>query len=122
MPFVHRSEDGGVLAVYEDFIEGTEEIAPDDPALKAFILKNIPSVGGVLDDEWVSSDLAMVRVLEDLISVLIEKKVVLFSDFPEGAQQKLQDRSRIRKEVTYVEDLFGGGDDHFGGGGNNDLF
>ena len=122
MPFVHRSEDGGVLAVYEDFIEGTEEIAPDDPALKAFILKNIPSVGGVLDDEWVSSDLAMVRVLEDLISVLIEKKVVLFSDFPEGAQQKLQDRSRIRKEVTYVEDLFGGGDDDFGGGGNNDLF
>ncbi len=120
MPFVHRSEDGGVLAVYEEFIEGTEEIAADDPALKAFILKNIPSVGGPLDDEWVSSDLAMVRVLEDLISVLIEKKVVLFSDFPEGAQHKLQDRSRIRKEVTYVEDLFGSGDDELGG--NTDLF
>jgi hypothetical protein len=42
------------------------------------------------------SDLDMIRVLEDLISVLIRKGVVRITDLPEVAQAKLVGRSKAR--------------------------
>ncbi len=112
MPFVHKDAAGKILAVYTDPVEGGEEVAPDDPALKEFIQSNIPggdaSGGG---NEWMESDLALARVIEDLIEVLIDKKVIMFTDFPEGAQKKLLSRRGLRKEFDLVEDLNGEGDD-----------
>lgn len=43
----------------------------DDPALVDFITKNIPSAN--ISDEWVQSDLALLRIVDDLVDVLIEK-------------------------------------------------
>lgn len=105
MPFVHRDENGTVLAVYEEHLEGTEEVEADDPDLVAFIERNMPQAG-VIADEWLMSDLALARVMEDLIEILMDKKVLMFTDFPEGAQQKLRERRGLRKEINYVEDLF----------------
>ncbi|MDD9876000.1 MAG: hypothetical protein OXR84_01015 [Magnetovibrio sp.] len=107
MPFVHRDAEGNILAVYEEFVEGTEEVDPADPALTAFVQRNLPQVGNMVGDEWLQSDLALARVLEDLIEVLMQKKLILFTDFPEGAQRKLRERRGLRKELSYVEDLFG---------------
>lgn len=42
------------------------------------------------------SDLDMIRVLEDLITVLIRKGVVRITDLPEAAQSKLVGRSKAR--------------------------
>ena len=109
MPFVHKDAAGKILAVYTDPVEGTQEVAPDDPALKDFIQSNIPGTDG--GNEWMQSDLALARVIEDLIEVLIDKKVIMFTDFPEGAQRKLLDRRGLRKEFDLVEDLFGDGED-----------
>jgi hypothetical protein len=53
------------------------------------------------------SDLALARVMEDLIDVLIEKGVIMFTDFPEAAQKKLLERRGFRKEFSYVQNLFG---------------
>mgnify|MGYP000858242913 len=119
MPYVHRDAEGTILAVYEEFVEGTEEVDPADPALVEFVRRNLPQAGNVLSDEWVQSDLALARVLEDLIEVLMEKKVILFTDFPEGAQTKLRERRGLRKELSYVEGLFGedGGEFNNGEGG-----
>ncbi|NQU60787.1 MAG: tryptophan synthase subunit beta like protein [Rhodospirillales bacterium] len=129
MPFVHLDANGKILAVYTESVEGASEVSPDDPALKAFIQQNIPQAGGGAgginpDDDWVQSDLALARVIEDLIEVLLDKKLIMFTDFPEGAQKKLLDRRGLRKEFDLVEDLFGdGSDENFddgsgqGGGG-----
>ena len=65
------------------------------------------------------SDLGLVRVIEDLIEVLIENKVIMFTDFPEGAQKKLLDRRGLRKEFDMVEDLFGDGEEIVGGDGED---
>ncbi len=119
MPYVHRDEKGTILAVYEDAIEGTEEVEPTDPALVAFVQKNIPSTEPE-GDEWIQSDLALTRVMEDLIDILIDKKVIMFTDFPEGAQEKLLARRGFRKEFSYVENLFGDDEDGFDDG--EDLF
>jgi len=120
MPFVARDAEGTILAIYTEYVEGTEEVAQDDPGLKAFVQQNIPSVSAL--DEWEQSDLALARVMEDLISILMDKKVILFTDFPEGAQEKLRSRSGLRKQVSYVDDLFGTGDsDDFGSGGSGGI-
>ncbi len=125
MPFVHKDAAGKILAVYTDPVEGALEVAPDDPALKAFIQQNIPGTDGGTDggDDWMQSDLALARVIEDLIEVLIDKKLIMFTDFPEGAQKKLLDRRGLRKEFDLVEDLFGDGEDDFdsGEGGGSGL-
>jgi hypothetical protein len=121
MPYVHRDEKGTILAVYEDHIEGTEEVPPNDPALLAFVQKNIPS-SGAEKDEWVQSDLALSRVMEDLVDILIDKKVIMFTDFPEGAQEKLLARRGFRKEFSYVENLFGDDEDGFDNGNDEGLF
>ena len=104
MPFVRKDADGKILAVYEQLPEGAEEIAPDDPALISFINKNVPSVH--VTNEWAESDLALTRVVEDLIDVLIEKHVIIFTDLPDIAQEKVMERRRLRNEFSYVESLF----------------
>jgi len=118
MPYVHMDAEGRILAIYTEHVEGTVEVDPNDPALTEFIQNNIPSAVDTTD-EWVQSDLSLARVIEDLIEVLIDKKVIMFTDFPEGAQEKLRARRGFRREFSLVEDLFGGGeddDDHFDGG------
>ena len=84
-------------------------MAPNNPALGAFIHDNIPSTDP--DDDWARSELGLVRVIEDLIEVLVDKKVIMFANFPEGAQKKLLDWRGLRKEFDMVEDLFGDGGD-----------
>ncbi len=118
MPFVHKDAQGKILAVYTEPVKGAEEVAPDDPALKVFIQDNIPAAEAD-DDDWMKSDLGLVRVIEDLIEVLIENKVIMFTDFPEGAQKKLLDRRGLRKEFDMVEDLFGDGEEIVGGDGED---
>ncbi len=118
MPYVYRDENGQIVAVYDQPVDGGVEVANDDPALLEFISKNLPEAG--LVNDWVQSDLALARVLEDLIEVLIDKKVIMFTDFPAGAQAKLLDRRGLRKEFTYVEQLFG--DEDMDDGGEDGLF
>ena len=109
MPFVYRDQNGEIVAVYQDAVEGCDEVAADDADLQAFVKKNMPVAAA---DEWVQSDLALARVLEDLIEILIDKKLIMFTDFPDGAQSKLLERRGLRKEFSYVEDLFVGGEDY----------
>jgi hypothetical protein len=116
VPFVHKDSDGKILAVYTEQVEGAVEVAPDDQELVAFIHQNIPSLDP--GDEWVQSDLGLARVLEDLIQVLIDKKVIMFTDFPPGAQEKLRARRGLRREFSVVEELFGEQD--FGPGDGED--
>ena len=58
-------------------------------------------------DEWVQSDLELVRVVEDLVEVLIDKGVFMFNELPGGAQRKLNTRRGRRKEMDLMESLFG---------------
>jgi hypothetical protein len=50
------------------------------------------------------SDFALVRGLEDLIYVLIQKDVIAFTDLPEPVQQQLLYRARLRARVREDDD------------------
>lgn len=51
---------------------------------------------GVLVNSLSQSDLALVRVIEDLIDTLIEKGLIQFTDLPAAAQAKLLSRRETR--------------------------
>ena len=119
MPFVLLDENNHIVAVHTENVDGAVEVAPDDPALREFIYRNHPEVEQ--REKLLKSDLALARVMEDLIDVLIEKGVIMFTDFPEMAQKKLLERRGFRKEFSYVQNLFGNeqgglGDDTATGG------
>ena len=46
-----------------------------------------------------SSDTETIRVIEDLVDLLIEKKLILLTDLPAAAQKKLSERRQIRGDL-----------------------
>lgn len=53
------------------------------------------------------SDIELARVLEDLISLLIDRDVINFTDFPEAAQKRLIQRQGLRmksKKLSLLDD------------------
>lgn len=49
------------------------------------------------------TDLALARVLEDLIDVLIDRQVLRFTDLPQAAQDKLVQRRSLRDDVRRLQ-------------------
>ena len=62
------------------------------------------------------SDLDMIRVLEDLISVLITKGVIRITDLPPAAQSKLLSRNQAREALGGISRLIVEEDDEAGSG------
>lgn len=91
MPYVARDETGQVVAV-SLIGDGAhpEFLREDAPELAAFA-RGLSGPGSLAD-----SDLGLVRVLEDLIDVLIEKDLIRFTDLPMPAQNKLMHRRGLR--------------------------
>ena len=50
------------------------------------------------------SDLDTIRVFEDLADVLINKRIVVLTDFPAAAQEKLMRRKRLRSSLSPITD------------------
>lgn len=112
MPFVKRDSTGRIVAVS---VEKTGSIAEwiesGTPELEEYLIElagsgRAPDVALALE----VSDLALVRVVDDLINVLVEKNVMRFTDLPEAAQKKLMERQSLRQSLTALKLL--GEDDH----------
>ena len=110
MPFVRRDQNGKISAVFNQPTEDShEEVAIGDPELSAHLTESL--IKFIASREWMESDLALSRVTEDLIEVLMEKGVIRFTDLPDAAQDKLMQRRGLRKTFDYVETLFAEPDD-----------
>ena len=104
MPYIRRREDGSIEAVFDTpQADANEELPSNAPELLLFLFSNS-------DAQWIYSDLALARVLEDLIVILMDKNVISFSDLPPAAQQKLISRRGLRqeldKELGYMTSMF----------------
>jgi hypothetical protein len=95
MRYVARDGAGQVVAVslVQDVVH-PEALAEDAPELASFA-RGLPQQQGPLAD----SDLRLVRVLEDLIDLLIDKEVIRFTDLPAPAQEKLMERRSLRHSL-----------------------
>ena len=102
MIFVRRDEEGRIDQVSLRPQEGFETcMAVSESEQSDYSAK----VSGQINS-LASSDLMLVRVLEDLIDLLIDKDLICFTDLPQVAQQKLLDRRSIRTDIKGL-DLLG---------------
>ena len=102
MPYVKRDEQGRISAINLDPGEGVEELAPHSPELLEFMHKMGMEQGALQE-----SDMRLVRVLEDLIDLLIDRDVIRFTDLPLPAQEKLMERRSMRQTLGALN-LLGG--------------
>ena len=99
MPYVTRDQNGHIAAVHAiQNAEAAEKLAPGDPELVGFLGRTGDSAG--LENALLVSDLELVRVLEDLITVLIDKRIIMLTDLPKAAQQKLAHRYDLRSQIA----------------------
>ena len=106
MPFVKRSEHGRILGVYrEQVTPDLEPVAAEDSELRSFVAElgsDDPTDEAAV---WIRSDLAMARVVEDLVDTLIDRNVIGFGDLPEEARSKIVARRRRRADLDYLQSL-----------------
>ena len=103
MVFVQRDEEGRVLRVeHEPFDNMTQSMPAHDPEVRTWFASRC------LHDHLMSlqhSDLELVRVLEDLVQVLVDRGLMNYTDLPDAARQKLQNRAYTRAQVGDLGDL-----------------
>ena len=102
MPYVKRDEQGRITTVNLEPGEGLEEVPATSPELIDFMNRM-----GLEQDTLQQSDMRLVRVLEDLIDLLIDRDVIRFTDLPLPAQEKLMKRRSMRQSLGAL-DLLGG--------------
>ena len=101
MRHVIRDANRQILAVYAEPQPGTEPIAPDDPEVVAFATESDSEAA--MRALLASSDEDLIRIVEDLITVLIDQNVILLTDFPAGAQRKLLRRQGVRQKLQSMD-------------------
>jgi hypothetical protein len=52
------------------------------------------------------SDMEMIRVYEDLMDILMAKRIILLTDFPQAAQEKIVKRKKLRSSLAPITDMF----------------
>lgn len=98
MLYIERNSDGTIAAIsHTQTNNTTEQKTLLDEEVIAFLGKD-----GVLDT-WIQllsiSDVSIIRVLEDLIDLLIKKNIIMLTDLPEEARDKLKERKRVRNKM-----------------------
>ena len=97
MLYVQRDEKNRILRVeYEPFAAMSQTLPAEDPDVQAWLASH------ALHNHLAAlqhSDLELVRVLEDLVSVLVHRGVIRYTDLPEAARRKLHQRAETRAEL-----------------------
>lgn len=95
MLFALKDDDGNITALTDRNIPGATRVSAADPEVLGFLsldASTLTSATDYLED----SDLATIRILEDLIDTLTERQVIRFTDLPPAAQRKLLSRKVAR--------------------------
>jgi hypothetical protein len=107
MPYVKRDASGRIIALLQAPEENAQELLPaDHPDIQIFLGGIVPQIeGGSASAELSESDLALIRVIEDIVDMLIEKNVIMFTDLPQEAREKILLRKSTRKRITTPLDI-----------------
>ncbi|MDK9708581.1 MAG: hypothetical protein OEL83_16175 [Desulforhopalus sp.] len=107
MLYIERNEQGEIIAVKRDAGELEKETAAASGSDILEFLSANASKDSMLE-LLAMMDSGIVRIVEDLIDVLIKKNLIMFSELPHEAQEKIfyrkQIRQRIKNETIIVDD------------------
>ncbi len=108
MPYIERNADGKIIGLRT--IAGpnsTEQKSINDEEVLDFLKDNLDNK--FLKSLLAHSDAGLIRLLEDLIDLLTKKNIILFTELPEKAQEKIIEREQIREKISkdniIVEDI-----------------
>jgi hypothetical protein len=104
MPYVTRDPEGRVVALHANSNgDAKEELAADDPDLLSFVGRHVRLAD--IREELEATDLELIRVIEDLITVLIDNGIHKLTDLPTAAQKKLTQRGKLRAQLGGLCDM-----------------
>lgn len=99
MLFIERDANGNIAAIRQ----GQAKPGQEEPVslLDEEVLAFFRSSGELelLSQLLALSDTSIIRVLEDLIDLLIDKNIILFTELPKEAQKKIQNRKKLRTRI-----------------------
>jgi hypothetical protein len=96
MAYVLKNAQGEVIAVSatENLGDGWALVEDNSKEYLDFLERSLAK-----SDPFRESDIHLARVLEDLITLLIERNMIRFTDLPAPAQKRLNDRQSLRKKT-----------------------
>ena len=99
MLYVERNDEGNIIALHNSPQENaTEQKTSVDQEVLDFLEQNATS------ESWQTlltiSDMGFIRLLEDMVDLLIRKNVIIFTELPEKAQEKIMERKKIREKYA----------------------
>lgn len=98
MLYIERDSDGKITAIHRAPTANATERKPLlDEEVVEFLGKDTEL------ESWIQllslSDVSIIRVIEDLVDVLVRKNVIMLTDLPEEARDKLTERKRVRQKM-----------------------
>lgn len=99
MIFVERDQDGNIVSLRR------EANRPGMECKQAVDREIVEFLGGIDETDakiklLALTDTAAARILEDLLELLIDKELIMFTELPEEAQQKILARKRLRQRIS----------------------
>jgi hypothetical protein len=116
MPYIARGNSGAIIAVFKEENEcAREHVSPENQELQAFLgqkrLAETSREGAAghsrLHRALRQSDADFVRVLDDLVYLMLNKGMIVFTDLPKEARNKLMIRRRLRDRARDLGGLVG---------------
>lgn len=106
--YIKRDDSGAIELVSREATPDCSEFLPaDSTELLEFLMEHESHESTEVATHFQASDLAFVRVLEDVIELLMDKGVISFTDLPEPAQQKVMERQSLRRSLNGLSLLSG---------------
>ncbi|RPH52047.1 MAG: hypothetical protein EHM85_04410 [Desulfobacteraceae bacterium] len=103
MLYVERARDGKIIALHNSPRPNAgEQKSVMDEEILDFLHTAVSADSRKM--LLALSDMGIIRLLEDLIDLLIQKNVIIFTELPEQAQERITERKRLRKTVA-AQDL-----------------
>jgi len=104
MPYIKRDQDNQIAALYAEApFAGAESLPVSHSEVIDFLNKNASESDSL--QLLNSSDYELARVLEDLVELLVDKNLILFTELPPAAQRKLTQRRRARHILHETDNL-----------------
>lgn len=104
MPYVVKDESGHVISLHREAAEAQQTFLPaDHPEVLAFLASGSGAADTSAVSDFFGLDLDVIRVIEDLVDTLIHKNLIMLTDLPPAARDKILKRRKAREE------LYGGG-------------
>jgi hypothetical protein len=96
MAYILKNEEGEIIAASANENLGGDWLLVENNAKEYLDFLELSLTEG---DAFRESDIHLARVLEDLIALLVERNTIRFTDLPQAAQRRLNDRQSMRKKT-----------------------